>query len=128
MTFPGMEPLTCPVCRGDLTKCPGTGPAAIPFRCSCGAEVTAATCGICGSSRNQSRKTFEAMQYTGFDSYHRIIAWAKEKGDTTALANEWIFRTPILTFPADDGRFKAAIPGDWIVWNGTGFRVWSERV
>jgi len=70
---------------------------------------------------------FEAMHYDGtLASYWRIIEWAKSKGDTTALAKEWIFRTRIITFPSYDAKFKAAGPGDWIVWNGKGFHVWSE--
>ena len=72
--------------------------------------------------------SFEAMHYDGtLKSYWRIIEWAKEKGDTNALANEWTFRTPIITFPAYDARFKAVEPGDYVVWNGKGFDVWTRR-
>lgn len=74
-----------------------------------------------------SVQTFEAMQYDGtLDSYLRLIEWAKSKGDTNALANEWRFSTRIITFPSGPS-FHAANPGDWIVWDGQSFRVWTER-
>lgn len=72
-------------------------------------------------------QTFEAMPYDGtLVSYWRILEWAKSKGDTNALAKEWIFRTRLITFPSYAGKFKAIGPGDWLVWNGKGFDVWHE--
>lgn len=73
-------------------------------------------------------KTVDAMRYDGtLASFWRILDWAKSKNDTAALAKEWIFHTPIITFPGNDARFHAVERGDYVVWNGLGFRVWTVR-
>jgi hypothetical protein len=56
----------------------------------------------------------EAMQFTGLDSYLEIAAWMKASGDTSALAGEVEYRTPIMLVHTLEGTV-AANPGDYII-------------
>jgi hypothetical protein len=56
----------------------------------------------------------EAMQFTDLDSYSEIIAWMKSSGDTSALADEVKYSTPVMLIQTLEGTM-AANPGDWII-------------
>lgn len=56
----------------------------------------------------------EAKQFNNVDDYLKIVAWMKEYGNTSAIANEVEYRTPIMLIPTLEGTMSAS-PGDWII-------------
>ncbi len=56
----------------------------------------------------------EAMKFGGMDGYLEIVEWMKRCGDTSALANEVRYSTPIMLLQTLEGTM-AANPGDWII-------------
>jgi len=56
----------------------------------------------------------EAMQFTDLNSYLAIVAWMKNCRDTSALADEVRYSSPIMTLHTLEGTM-AANPGDWII-------------
>ena len=56
----------------------------------------------------------EAQRFTDVHSYLAIVQWMKSCGDTSALADEVRYSTPIMTIQTLEGTM-AANPGDWII-------------
>lgn len=56
----------------------------------------------------------EAKQFNSIVDYIEIVAWMKESGDTSALADEVRYATPLMLLSTLEGTM-AANPGDWII-------------
>lgn len=66
---------------------------------------------------NKFRKkpvVIEAVQFNCMEDYLKIVDWMKACGDTSALAGEVRYSTPLMLFQTLEGTM-AANPGDWII-------------
>lgn len=63
---------------------------------------------------NARNATVEAMRFGSVRDYLLIVKWMKERGDTTALADEVRFTSPVMLLPSGGG-MQVAHFGDFIV-------------
>ena len=63
------------------------------------------------------RPTVEAMRLQSVRDYLKIVAWMKECGDTTALADEVQYLHPVMLLPCG-ATMAVANLGDFIVRDG----------